>query len=69
MRTGILGLELTAALILLRAEGIEPEVTVTAAPKAAAREGTLRVVYASDDGKRLTAACFVDPAAHWCSKE
>ena len=63
MRTDLLGLELEHALALLEKEGIVPDVTQTAAPKKAEREGRLRVVFAGDDGKTLIAARFVDPVA------
>ena len=55
MRTELLGLELTQAVHMLECEGITPQVTVTTAPKKADREGTLRVVFASDDGKEIIA--------------
>ena len=61
MRTELLGLELSRAVELLRAQGVRPSITVTRAPKRAQDEGTLRVVYASDDGERLTAAAFLQP--------
>ena len=63
MRTDLLGLELSHALAVLKNEGIVPDVTQTAAPKKAEREGKLRVVFAGDDGKTLIAARFVDPVA------
>ncbi len=63
MRTELLGLELTKVLEMLSGEGIQPQVTVTAAPKKADREGVLRVVFASDDGRRLIVSRFVDPVA------
>ena len=69
MRTELLGLELTRAEEILAAQGIAPEVTVTAAPKTANREGTLRVVFASDDGKEIIASRFVDPIAEAQSKQ
>ncbi len=62
MRTQLLGLPLEQALELLRAEGIEPQTDVTRAPGREERaRGVLRVVYASDDGRRLTAAEFLEP--------
>ena len=61
MRTDLLGLELSRAQELLRAEGVRPDVTVTRAPKRAQDEGVLRVVYASDGGERLTASPFLEP--------
>ena len=61
MRTELLGLELTHARGILAKEGVEPEVTVTAAPKRTDREGVLRVVYAADDGRKLIVSRFVDP--------
>ena len=63
MRTGLLGLELTQAVQLLEKEGVTPQVRITAAPKKADREGTLRVVFAGDDGRMLIASRFVDPIA------
>ena len=64
MRIDLLGLELDQALSVLGGEGIEPQVTSTCAPRRREEaRGTLRVVYASDDGKRLTVSGFVDPIA------
>ena len=63
MRTELLGLELTHVQRILSEKGVSPEVVATAAPKKADREGTLRVVYASDSGDRLIVARFVDPIA------
>ena len=64
MRHDLLGLELEQALALLRREGIEAQVTVTRAPKRPDDAGALlRVVYASDDGERLTVSGFLDPIA------
>ena len=64
MRDDLMGLELESALAVLESEGILPQVTLTNAPKRAAQTGgLLRVVYASDDGKQLTAARFFDPIA------
>ena len=43
---------------------ISPEITQTDAPKRRdVSGGVLRVVYASDDGTRLTGARFLDPIA------
>ena len=62
MRTELLGLSLERAQELLRGEGIEPQIAVTRSPRRAQDAGgTLRVVYASSDGKRLTAAAFLEP--------
>ena len=64
MRHDLLGLELSMACAVLQREGIEPEITVTRSPKR--RDDVLcsmRVVYASDDGKALTVSSFVDPIA------
>ena len=69
MRTELLGLELTQAQALLAAQGVVPEVTVTAAPKKTDREGTLRVVFAGDDGKKPIVSRFVDPIAQAQAKE
>ena len=64
MRTDVLGLELDRALAALALEGIEPQVTLTSAPRRREETGgVLRVVYASGDGRRLTAARFLDPIA------
>ena len=64
MRIDILGLELDQALALLQAQGVHSEVTITSAPRRREETaGTLRVVYASDDGTRLIAARFLDPIA------
>ena len=64
MRIDLLGLELHAAKAVLAGEGISPEITVTHAPKRADEtRGVLRVVFASDDGTKLTAARFLDPIA------
>ena len=64
MRDDLMGLELDCALELLKGEGVSPEITQTDAPKRRNETGgVLRVVYASDDGKRLTVARFLDPIA------
>ena len=62
MRTNLLGIELSQAETILKAEGLVPEVETTDAPRRKQTEGgMMRVVYASDDGKRLVAARFFDP--------
>ena len=62
MRTELLGLALDDAKALLLKEGICPQVRVTSAPRREnGAEGTLRVVYASDDGRSLTVASFLSP--------
>ena len=62
MRTELLGLALDDAQALLLEEGIRPQVRVTAAPRREGlTDGTLRVVYASDDGSQITAAAFLSP--------
>lgn len=62
MRTDLLGLPLEHALCILRGEGIDPQVTVTNAPRRVNEtRGMLRVVFASDDGMQLTVARFLDP--------
>ena len=64
MRIDLLGLELDQALALLAREGIQPEVTATRSPRRKDESScTMRVVYASDDGARLTVARFFDPIA------
>ena len=64
MRHDLLGLELSMAQAVLQSEGIDPEITVTRSPRRQEDEGcTMRVVYASDDGKQLTVSNFVDPIA------
>lgn len=64
MRHDLLGLELSMARAMLQSEGIEPEITVTRAPRRQDDAGcTMRVVYASDDGRQLTVSSFVDPIA------
>ena len=64
MRHDLLGLELAMACAVLQGEGIDPEITVTRAPKRQDDAGCrMRVVYASDDGKQLTVSGFVDPIA------
>lgn len=64
MRVDLLGLALDDALRVLAGEGIEPQVTLTNAPRRAQEtRGMLRVVCASDDGTRLSAARFLDPIA------
>ena len=64
MREDLLGLPLDLALACLKAQGIEPEVMVTAAPRRQTETGgMLRVVYCTDDGMQLTAARFLDPIA------
>lgn len=64
MRDDLLGLPLARAMEALQSEGISPEVTRTCAPRRTdAPAGVWRVVHASDDGKRLTVAQFLDPIA------
>ena len=64
MRLNLLGLDVCKAQEILEKEGISPELTLTSAPKRQDEtHGTLRVVYASDDGRRLTVARFLDPLA------
>lgn len=64
MRYDLLGLELSAARAMLEAEGIDPVITVTRAPRRQEDDGcTFRVVYASDDAKQLTVSSFADPLA------
>ena len=62
MRMQLLGLELRQAETILDAQGIKPQVTTTDAPRRKQTEGgTMRVVYASDDGRKLVVARFFDP--------
>ena len=62
MRMQLLGLELKQAETILDAQGIKPQVTTTDAPRRKQTAGgTMRVVYASDDGRKLVAARFFDP--------
>lgn len=64
MRNDLLGLPLGLALERLNAEGIEPRVQETCAPRRRDEtRGGLRVVYASDDGASLTVSRFIDPIA------
>ena len=64
MRDDLMGLELESALGVLHSEGIEPQVPLTSAPKRREETGgVLRIVYASDDGRRLTVSRFLDPIA------
>lgn len=64
MRHDLLGLELEQALYVLEREGITAQVTTTSAPRRTdCTDAVLRVVYASDDGERLTVSGFVDPIA------
>lgn len=64
MRHDLLGLELSIAQAMLQSEGVDPEITVTRSPRRQDDTGcTMRVVYASDDGKQLTVSNFVDPIA------
>ena len=64
MRTELLGLPLETALARLAQEGVSPRVEKTLAPRRAEDpRAVLRVVYASDDGRRLTVSGFVDPLA------
>ena len=64
MRHDLLGLELSMAIAVLEGEGIDPVITVTRAPRRRDDEGcAMRVVWASDDGGRLTVSPFVDPIA------
>ena len=56
MRTLLLGLPLKQAEAILGEAGISPQVRVTDAPRREKKDGgTLRVVFASDDGKQLVA--------------
>ncbi len=59
----LLGLPLETALFRLRAQGIEPRVTFTRAPKGQREDGEPRVVRISADGSELTAARFLNPLA------
>ena len=62
MRTQLLGLPLKQAEAILGEAGLVPQIRETNAPRRETREGgTLRVVFASDDGKQLVAARFFDP--------
>ena len=62
MRMQLLGLELRQAETILDAQGIKPQVTTTDSTRRKQTEGgTMRVVYASDDGRKLVAARFFDP--------
>lgn len=64
MREELLGLTLDQARERLALRGIVPQVNVTSAPKRERETGgVLRVVHASDDGRRLTAARFLDPVS------
>ena len=64
MRHDLLGLELSMAQAVLQSEGIDPEITVTRSPRRQEDTGcTMRVVYASDDGRQLTVSNFVDSIA------
>jgi len=64
MRDDLMGLTLEHALQMLKREDISPVITQTDAPKRRDETGgVLRVVYASDDGMRLTVARFLDPIA------
>ena len=64
MRIDLLGLELEQALALLERDGIAPKVTATRSPRRKDESGcTMRVVYASDDGRNLTVSGFMDPIA------
>ena len=62
MRDDLLGLPLDLARDILAREGVSPSVETTCAPGMRdARGGTLRVVAAHEDGRRLTVAEFLDP--------
>ena len=64
MRDDLMGLTLESALDVLKSEEILPQITQTDAPKRREEtRGVLRVVYASDDGSKLTVARFLDPIA------
>ena len=64
MRHDLLGLELEQALAVLEREGIAAQVITTRAPRRPDDpRAVLRVVYASDDGERLTVSGFLDPIA------
>lgn len=62
MRMALLGLELEQALDILRGQNVQPHVEITRAPRQTdEKRDVLRVVYASDDGLRVTAAAFRNP--------
>ena len=62
MRTQLLGLPLKQAEAILSEAGVCPQIRETDAPRRENKDGgTLRVVFASDDGKQLVAARFFDP--------
>ena len=62
MRLDLLGLDLEAARAVLSQEGVCPQVCVTSAPRRQEEtRGVLRVVYAAQNGARLTVARFLDP--------
>ena len=64
MRDDLMGLTLESALEALKGEGVSPQIKQTDAPKRRGETGgVLRVVYASDDGRQLTVARFLDPIA------
>ena len=64
MRNDLLGLPLGLALERLKAEGIEPQIQETNAPRRRDEtRGMLRVVSASDDGAHLIVSRFLDPIA------
>lgn len=62
MRTQLLGLSVEQAEAILGEEGIHPQVDETRAPRRERNEGgVMRVVFASDNGRKLVAARFFDP--------
>lgn len=55
-----MGLPLEKAIRRLSAEGVEPAVFVSRAPRRPEGVGALRVVRVQEGGARLTACAFVD---------
>ncbi|MDR0929880.1 MAG: hypothetical protein LBM74_09270 [Oscillospiraceae bacterium] len=60
MNSELLGLPLADALTRLRAQGIEPAVLVSRAPRRAEGQGAPRVVRVQQDGRVLTICAFMD---------
>lgn len=58
--TALLGLPLEEAIRRLRAEGVEPTVDITRAPRRPEGIGALRVVRVSENGRVVTACAFLD---------
>jgi hypothetical protein len=60
LNSALLGLPLAEALDRLRAQGIEPTVLVSRAPRRVEGQGAPRVVRVQQEGRVLTVCAFMD---------